>query len=294
MDGIAPALVTPFDEAGAVDERRLRRLVEWVEARGADFLVPCGTTGEAELLTPDERARVVATVVEAATVPVLAGTGRPGLRLTLDATARAADAGADAALVVTPFYYDHDRETVAAYYREVADEASIPVYLYAVPSHTGVRLAPETVGDLSEHDNVAGMKDSAGDLASLSLARAATAGADFDLLLGHGGVLAHGLAAGADGAVLALSNVAPEAVTIVAERWQRGEEAAARERSADLVALNRAITSEYGVPGLKYAMRQRGAPAGHPRRPHRPLDDPAAREHLDYLVAALEAGDGSR
>jgi 4-hydroxy-tetrahydrodipicolinate synthase len=288
MQGTGPPLVTPFDREGNVDEGALRDLVLWVEERGADFIVPCGSNSEAELMTADERARVVEIVAETASVPVLAGTGSPGFEETRQATSRASEAGADAALVVTPFYYGHDEATLEAYYEDLADAAEIPIYLYSVPAYTGVKLSPDLVGRLAEHPNVAGMKDSSGDLETFTLERRATADADFDLLVGSGSVLAHALEAGAEGGVLALSNIAPGSTAEIYERHQAGDREAAQELNDDLVALNKAITSGYSVPGLKYAMRQRGAPAGHPRRPHRPLEDESARADLEELIAPLD------
>jgi 4-hydroxy-tetrahydrodipicolinate synthase len=286
MDGTGPPLVTPFDANGDVDEAALEELVGWVEDRGVDFLVPCGSNSEAELMTAGERTRVNEVVCDAASVPVLAGTGSPGFRETLAATEAAADAGAEAALVVTPFYYGHDQETLEAYYRDLADDAPVPIYLYSVPAYTDVALAPETVGRLADHPNVAGMKDSSGNMERFTLTRRATATADFDLLVGSGSILAHAMDAGADGGVLALSNVAPAAASEVYERHRSGDTEGAHALNADLVELNRAITAEYSVPGLKYAMGERGAPAGHERRPHRPPDGDA-RERLDELVAGL-------
>ena len=287
MHGVGPPLVTPFAENGDVDDEKLRNLVAWVEDRGVDFLVPCGSNSEAELMTARERERVVATVVDEASVPVLAGTGNPGLRETRQATAAAAEVGADAALVVTPFYYDHDQEALAAYYRELADAASVPVYLYSVPGYTGVRLAPETVADLADHPNVVGMKDSSGDIGEFVRTHNRVA-ADFSHMIGSGGVLAQALDAGASGGVLALANVAPEGASAVFETHRDGgDPEQARNLNADLVDLNRAITAGYGVPGLKWAMRERGAPAGYPRSPHRE-PDPEAQEHLASLVAGLD------
>jgi len=286
MDGIGPPLVTPFDDDGDVCVERLRELVAWVESRGVDFLVPCGSNSEAELLTADERAQVIETVVDAASVPVLAGTGHPGLRETLDATARAAAAGADAALVVTPFYYDHDQAALADYYRAVADAAEIPVYLYSVPKYTGVRLAPETVAELATHPNVAGMKDSSGDLGVFVRTCRRTAAVDFDPMVGSGSVFAQALDAGATGGVLALANIAPERATSAFDT-HGDDPAAARAAAADLAELNHAVTAGHGVAGLKYAMRQRGAPAGQVRSPHQPVDDDA-RERLDALVDGLD------
>ncbi|SHG69232.1 dihydrodipicolinate synthase family protein [Halobaculum gomorrense] len=286
MHGTGPPLVTPFDADADLDEDALRDLVGWVEARGVDFLVPCGSNSEAELMTAEERARAIEIVAAEASVPVLAGTGSPGKRETLVATEAAADAGADAAFVVTPFYYGHDQSTLAAYYREVADAAAIPVYLYSVPVFTDVTLEPETVGRLAEHPNVAGMKDSSGDIAAFQRIRERTADADFDLMVGAGGVLGQALAAGGTGGVLALANVAPEATTAVYEASEAGDDEHARELTAACVELNHAVTADYGIPGLKYAMRQRGAPAGHARSPHRPVDEDA-RAALDDLLDEL-------
>lgn len=289
MKGIGPPLVTPFDEAGDVDHGTLRDLVDWVEARGVDFLVPCGSNGEAELLTAGERTAVIETVAERASVPVLAGTGNPGLRETLEATEAAAAAGADAALVVTPFYYPHDQDTLAAYYREVADEAGLPVYLYSVPAYTGVRLEPDTVGQLATHPNVAGVKDSHADISEFVRTRRRVADEDFDLLVGSASALAAALDAGATGGVLALANVAPEAIVDVYET-HRSDPRRARERNAALVELDHAVTAEFGVPGLKWVMRERGAPAGRPRSPHRPVG-PDGRERLRSLLADADLAD---
>ncbi|MFB6194504.1 MAG: dihydrodipicolinate synthase family protein [Halobaculum sp.] len=285
MHGVGPPLVTPFDENGAVDESRLRELVAWVEDRGVEFLVPCGSNSEAELMTADERARVIEVVTEAASVPVLAGTGSPGLRETTRATADAAAAGADAALVVTPFYYEHDQSALADYYRTLADRASIPIYLYSVPKYTDVRLDPETVATVATHENVAGMKDSSGDLGAFVRTHRRTADEAFDLLIGSGSLLAQALDAGATGGVLALANVAPEQATAVYE-IACDDPAAARDHGAALVELNHAVTAAYGIPGLKYAMRRRGAPAGYARSPHEAPDE-AARDRLDTLIDTL-------
>lgn len=285
MHGIGPPLVTPFTDDGAVDEAALRDLVSWVEPH-VDFLVPCGSNGEAAKMSLRERARVVEVVCDAAEVPVLAGTGHAGLRPTAEATRRAADDGADAALVVTPYYHDHDRATLSAYYRDLADEAALPVFLYSVPAYTGTRLDPETVADLAEYDGIAGMKDSSGDLGAFQRIRERTP-ESFDLLVGSGSVLAPALDCGADGGVLALANVAPEVRTVY-ERHRDGDDAGARALNRALVDLNHAVTEEYGIPGLKAGMRARGAPAGRPRRPHRTLSA-SERAHVERLVSEAEA-----
>ncbi len=286
MHGTGVPLLTPFDREGTLQEDYLRELVAWVQERGVDFIVPCGSNSEAELMSVDERARVVEIVVEEADVPVLAGTGHPGFHETLRQTNLAAAAGADAALVVTPFYYSHGDESMADYYRSIADESPLPVYLYSVPAYTKVVLSPEVVGELADHENIAGIKDSSGNLTRLQRERAYTEDAEFDLLVGSGGIYAAALDAGADGGVLGLANVAPERASEIYRLHQGGHSGQARQVNASLVELNRAVTSEYGIPGAKVAMTERGAPAGEPRSPHRPASEKVREEVIDLVAAA--------
>ncbi|MFC7156621.1 dihydrodipicolinate synthase family protein [Halomarina halobia] len=282
MHGTGVPLATPFDESGALDEESLSDLVEWVEARGADFLVPCGSTSEAPLMSPEERTRVIERVADEANAPVLAGTGYAGYAQTIAATETAAEAGADAALVVTPYYYPHAQSTLESYYRRLADESPLPIYLYSVPPFTRVTLEPKAAGALSEHENVVGMKDSSGDMTAFQRIHT-LAGDDFDLLVGAGSVYASALDAGASGGILALANVVPERASEVYRRHAAGDDDRARELNAALVELNRAVTERYGIPGLKAAMRDRGAPAGYARAPFERVDE-AARDELNGLV----------
>jgi len=282
MDGTGVPLVTPFQSDGTVDEKRLREVATWVVEQGVDFVVPCGSNGESELMTVDERARVVEVVSDAVSVPVLAGTGHPGFVETREQTRRAAEAGAAGALVVTPFYFTHDQAAFEKYYTRLADESEIPIYLYSVPKMTGVGLDPETVGTLAAHGNVRGLKDSAGDMVTFQRERR-LAGESFDLFIGSGSLFAQGLDGGADGGIMALANVVPDLTAKVYSLHREGDTAAARELGADLVELNQAITAQYGVAGVKAAMHHRGVDAGHVRSPHTPLST-AATEEVETLV----------
>lgn len=277
MHGIAPPLVTPFTADGDLDEDALRQLVGWLEDRGVHFLVPCGSTSEAELMTLEERRRVVEVVADEAAVPVLAGAGHPGYRETMAAIEAAAEVDTDGVMVVTPFYYNHDQATLAAYYGDLADESPLAVYLYSVPVFTDVILEPETVGALAHHPNIHGMKDSLGDLGAFIRTAGRTDRHDFDLFTGSTNLLAAGLHAGGAGAILALANLVPGAAAEVHER-HAAECDWAHERASDLVELNTAVVVEHGIPGLKWAMRERGAPAGYPRRPFAAPDGAATRE----------------
>ncbi|WP_254765819.1 dihydrodipicolinate synthase family protein [Salinilacihabitans rarus] len=287
MHGTGVPLATPFDDSGAVDHGALADLAGWLEAAGVDFLVPCGSTGEAPALSTDERVAVVETVAGATDLPILAGTGREGYEPTFETTRRAAEAGADAALVVSPSYYGVDDDALAAYYRDLADESPVPVYCYSVPKFTDHAIDPRTVESLADHPNVAGIKDSSGSLESVQRLVRFTAEADFSVLVGSGSVYAAALDAGVDGGVLALANAVPGRASEVFRRHRDGDGEGARALNASLVELNRAITARYGVPGVKAALSLRGLEAGRPRRPLSPVDDAAAREVEALLDAAL-------
>lgn len=290
MEGTGLPLVTPFGD-DAVDHEALQELVEWVEASGVDFIVPCGSNSEAPLMSAEERERVIETVCDAASVPVMAGTGHSGLPQTKRSTERAAEAGADAALVVTPYYFNHDQATLAAYYEDLADASPLPIYLYSVPAYTGTSLEPETVARLAVHENVCGIKDSSGDLVTFQRIRSRTAAGGFSLLVGNGAIYAHALDAGGDGGVLALANVVPELASEICDRHADGDHAAARALNRDLLELNHAVTIRYGVPGLKAAMRARDVPAGDVRRPHRPVGGEARLDLEELVDEALTAGE---
>lgn len=287
MKGSGVPIVTPFDDEGEVDTEKLRALVSWVIDAGIDFIVPCGSNGESELMTMQERTAVVETVVEESSVPVLAGTGHPGFAETNEQTELAAEAGADGALVVTPYYYTHNQATLEAYYRQVANNSDIPIYLYSVPSKTGIKLAPETVESLSAHENIHGMKDSSGDIMLLMREHRLTSD-DFELFIGNGSLYAQGLDIGTTGGILALANVVPELVGEIYQRHCDGNQDSARALNGDLIDLNQAITARYGVPGVKTAMRARNAPAGMLRSPFTPVEDDIRREIEDLVTAAVE------
>jgi 4-hydroxy-tetrahydrodipicolinate synthase/4-hydroxy-2-oxoglutarate aldolase len=282
MKGTGVPLVTPFDEDGEINEQKLRNLVNWVVDMGVDFIVPCGSNSEVELLTVEERAKVVEIVVESSAVPVMAGAGHPGFKETSQQVQLASQAGADSALVVTPFYYDYTQEELATYYRDIANESEIPIYLYSVPAFTDVELTPETVGKLSSHENIHGIKDSSGDIQNLQrLIRHSEK--SFNVLVGSGGVYAQALGVGAAGGVLALSNVAPDKANEIHSTISEGKLEKAYRLNRKLVDLNHAVTANYGVPGLKTEMRARGAPAGHVRRPFQPVSKKVA-DDIDNLI----------
>jgi 4-hydroxy-2-oxoglutarate aldolase len=287
LSGIFPPIVTPFHD-GEVDVEALAFNVQKWNATGVAGYVALGSTGEFVHLAAEERARVIDTVLQhaGADKPVLAGTGALSTPETMRLTRRAADLGADAILVVTPFYYTAQMtdEALRQHYAAVADASPIPVFLYNVPAFTHLNMAVETVARLAEHPNVAGIKDSSGNVDQLTRIIHDTPD-NFIVLSGAAGVLHPALTVGADGAILGLSNVVPELSVEVFGLTRRGDHAAARQRQALLTGLLRAF-APYGISGIKAALDMRGYRGAQPRPPLMPLDGAGRAAIASALRAA--------
>jgi 4-hydroxy-tetrahydrodipicolinate synthase len=249
------ALVTPFDERGRIDETALRRLVEWQVKCGIDGVVPCGTTGEGATLDDDEHRRVIATVVEAAggRVPVVAGCGSNDTRRTVEAATRAADAGADALLVVTPYYNKPNRSGMIAHYRAVTEAASRPVVVYNVPSRTGQNLGADLTLALAEIPGLSGVKEASGDLDQIASILAGRP-EGFAVLSGDDPLALATVALGGDGVVSVVSNEAPREMSVMIASALEGNLTRARELHFRLLPLMRANFVETNPVPVKTAM----------------------------------------
>ncbi|MFQ5593231.1 MAG: dihydrodipicolinate synthase family protein [Anaerolineae bacterium] len=287
LTGIFPPIITPFRD-GEVDIEALAFNIQKWNGTGLAGYVPLGSTGEFVHLTPAERERVIATVREHAAPDkaVIAGTGSLSTAEATRLTRRAGELGADAAMVVTPFYYTSQMTDAAlrAHYTAVADASPIPILLYNVPIFTHLNMAVETVARLAEHPNIAGMKDSSGNVDQLTQIVHSTP-ADFILLSGAAGVVHPALTIGADGAILAVSNVVPELCVEIYDLVKANDHAMVRRRQAVLGAVNRAI-SRYGIGGYKFAMELCGYRGGRPRPPLLPPDEVGRQAIRAALVAA--------
>src|SRR5688572_8050416 len=270
--GIYTPIVTPFDANGEVDPKGLVTNVDRYLKSPLTGLVVLGSNGEAAQLEDDEADRVIGIVRERVPAgrPLLVGTGRESTRATIAACRRAAAIGADAVMARTPSFYKPQMTSDAfvRHYTEVADASPAPVLLYNVTMYTGVNLLADAVEQLSEHENIAGLKDSGNDMLQLSdyLSRAKPG---FTILAGAAPTLFSAAALGAHGAVLALAGIAPELCvelfTLVTNR--RMDEARGLQRR--LMPVARAIGPIYGVPGLKAALDLVGLTGGVPRPPLR-------------------------
>jgi 4-hydroxy-2-oxoglutarate aldolase len=289
LGGVFAPVVSTFDAgSGGLDGAAFRRNVRAHLGAGLAGVVVAGSSGEAALLDEDERRTLVAWARDAAgAAPVIAGVGAESTRATVRRAREAAEAGADLVLVVAPHYYGRRMtdEALYAHFAAVADASPRPVLLYNIPVYAHLVLSPALVARLSAHPNVAGMKDSAGDLATL--ARYAEArGPGFALLTGHAGTLEAALGVGLDGAILAAALFAPaHALALVAaHRAGRREEAAAAQ--AALLPLARDIVAALGPAGLKCAMDLCGLAGGTPRPPLRSCDAEERRQVAAALAAA--------
>lgn len=280
LSGIFPPIVTPFQN-GEVDTKALAFNVQKWNETGLAGYVALGSTGEFVHLTPAERDQVIATVREHAAPgkAVIAGTGSLFTEETIKLTQRAGKLGADAAMVVTPFYYKSQMTDAAlrAHYTAVADVSPIPILMYNVPPLTQLNMAVETIARLAEHSNIIGIKDSSGNVDQLTQIVHSTPD-DFILLSGAAGVLHPALTIGSDGGILAISNVVPELCVEIYDLVQAGEHATARERQAVLGTVHRGV-SRHGIGGYKAAMEMRSYRGGRPRLPLLP-PDAAAREAI--------------
>ncbi|HEX9726834.1 MAG TPA: dihydrodipicolinate synthase family protein [Vicinamibacteria bacterium] len=272
LNGIIAPIPTSFDEREDLALDRLTENIErWSQSRLSGFAV-LGSTGEFVYLAREEKERVLGRAREAipADRVLLAGTGCESTRETIALTRFAAKAGADLALVVTPAYYKRGMkpEVLRAHYFEVAENSPIPVVLYNIPGFTGLNLSAELVVELAAHSNIVGIKDSSGDLPQLQeICRLAPD--DFAVLTGAGSLLLASLVAGARGAILAVANVVPDLCVDLVEAFQRGDLARARTLQHHLSPINKVVTFDYGVAGLKSLLDQIGFYGGPPRRPLR-------------------------
>lgn len=289
LQGIFAPIPTPFDERGAILMDRLEaNCKRWLQTplRG---LVVGGSNGEFPFLSIDERVAFVAQVRRLVGSPrlVIAGSGMEATHETIEVTQRMADAGADAAIVVTPSYYRGrmDGPTLVAHYLEVAERSPIPILLYNVPANTAVDLPAEAVIELSQHPRIIGIKDSGGDLVKFSR-MVAESKPGFQVLAGSAGFYLAVLAVGGVGAVAALANVGAEAMDSLHQAYREGRHEAAASIQARLQPINAAVTSRFGVAGLKAAMDLLGMYGGPPRRPLRPLSESDRAAVRQALVRA--------
>jgi len=240
LRGSIVALITPMDAEGGIDDASLKRLVDFHVAAGTQAIVSVGTTGESATLDETEHCQVIARTVELAAgrVPVIAGTGANSTREAITLTRCAKEAGADAALLVTPYYNKPTQEGLYLHHRAVAEAVDIPQILYNVPGRTACDMLPETAGRLSEIENIVGLKEASGDLKRVAILRAAC-GEGFALYSGDDATTCDFLLLGGDGVISVTANLAPRLMQAMCQAALAGDRAGARALDQRLAALHR-------------------------------------------------------
>ncbi len=283
LRGSLVALVTPFKN-GQVDVDTLKKLVEWHIEQGTHGLVPVGTTGESPTLTHEEHEMVVTETVKAAAgrVPVVAGAGSNNTAESLRHMKHAKAVGADAALVVTPYYNKPTQEGLYAHFATLHDAVELPIVIYNIPPRSVVDMSPKTMGELAKLPRIIGVKDATGDLSRVSQQRI-TCGVDFLQISGEDAT-AHGFnAQGGVGCISVTANVAPALCSALQSACLAGDYAKALEIQDRLMPLHQAVFTEPGLVGVKFAMAELGLCSDEVRLPLTPLTEGTK----DLLRAAL-------
>ncbi len=267
IEGVLPALITPFTKDNRVDKDGIRQNIEYLIERGVSGVVPCGTTGEAATLSIKEHEKVIEYAVEFSSVPVVAGTGSNNTTEALELTKFAKDAGADAALLITPYYNKPNDSGMLKHFMAIAEGVDIPIIIYNVPSRTGINLKPELTAKLAKISNIVGIKEASGSLDQITRIIELTKGEDFTVLSGDDGLTLPILSIGGTGVISVVANVAPKLVVSMVEAFQNGDREKARELHLALAPLIRAMFLETNPIPVKKAVELIGLPAGNLRLP---------------------------
>ena len=271
--GMATALVTPMNEQG-VDYEAFGRLIDFQIEQGINALVAVGTTGENATLEPWEQKEVIRFCVErtAGRVPVIAGTGTNNTEHVLANTKAACEVGADAVLVVTPYYNKATQNGLIQHFTTVADASTVPVILYNVPGRTGCNLLPKTVAKLAQHPNIVAIKEATGNMAQM-VELAARCGDLLDIYSGEDALTVPFISMGAAGTISVLSNVVPKEATEMAQKALAGDFAAASKLQCKLLSLTNALFSEVNPIPAKAAVSAMGFGEDYLRLPLTPMED---------------------
>jgi 4-hydroxy-tetrahydrodipicolinate synthase len=283
IEGVLPALITPFTKDNRVDKDGIRQNIEFLVDGGVSGVVPCGTTGEAATLSIKEHEKVIEYAVEFSSVPVVAGTGSNNTTEALELTKYAQDAGADAVLLITPYYNKPNDSGMLKHFMTIAESVDIPIIIYNVPSRTGINLKPELTAKLAKVSNIVGIKEASGSLDQITRIFELTKGEDFAVLSGDDGLTLPILSIGGTGVISVVANVAPKLVVSMIEAFRNGDWEKARELHLTLAPLIRAMFLETNPIPVKKAVELIGLPAGNLRLPLAPI----STDNEKKLKAAL-------
>ena len=283
FEGAATALITPLTEAG-IDYAAFGRLIDMQIEGGIDALVICGTTGESSTLTDDEHREAIAFAVRQAKgrVPIIAGTGSNDTAYAVSLTKEACEVGADAVLVVTPYYNKATQKGLVRMFSTIADASTKPIILYNVPSRTGVNIEPKTYLALAEHPRIAAIKEANGNLSKI-VETAALVGDKLDIYSGNDDQIVPVLSLGGKGVISVLSNLLPRETSLMCHAYMRGDVRLARDMQLRYLPLVNALFSEVNPIPVKAAMAAMGYCEEYYRLPLTPMEE----EHKEVLLGLM-------
>lgn len=286
LKGIFPPLPTSFDAGETLAPEKIRENIRSLSRFDLSGFLILGSNGELVMLTEEEKIQAFHAAREAipAEKLMLAGTGGQSTTETIRLTREAARAGADGVLVLNPFYYKGlmTRQALVAHYHAVAEASEIPVIIYNMPGNSGMDMDADTILAISGHPNIVGLKDSGGNVVKLG-AIAGRAEAGFQVLAGSAGFLLPALAVGAVGGILALANIAPAQCLDIFKAYHNKDLDTARSLQQQMIPVNAAVTSKWGVPALKAAMDHIGLYGGPARKPILPLEEGIKKQLIELL-----------
>jgi 4-hydroxy-tetrahydrodipicolinate synthase len=274
MEGIIPAMLTPFTKNGDLDLDGLKKNVDFLIENGVSQIMCLGSTGEAATLTRQECVKVTEATVKASNgrVPIMAGTGATSTREVIERSKEAKSAGADSVMIVTPFYEIPSQDGLLKHYTSIAEAVDVPICLYNIPPHTQVEIAPETLEKLADIDNIVALKDSSGNLSYFAEVMRRV-GDTMSILTGGDDITLPCFALGCHGAILALVNIAPRMVVDLFQANQQKDREKSLEIFFKLLPVARAISVPQNFPApVKESVNMLGRPAGPARSPILPLD----------------------
>ena len=281
--GVIPALITPFTADNQIDVEGFRSNIEFTIKGGVSAIVPCGTTGESATLSAAEHMHVTDIAIDVSTVPVIAGTGSNNTAEAVEYTKHAADAGAAAVLIITPYYNKPTQAGLKAHFETIADAVDIPIVLYNVPSRTSVDMSVSTIADLAKHPNIIAIKEATGDMGKATEILSKTKDDDFILLSGDDVATLPLMSIGAAGVISVIANILPGKMVEMVNAFESGNLKKASSLHYEMAPLMKALFIETNPAPIKTAAQLSGHAAGGLRLPLVPLQP----SNLEILVAEL-------
>jgi 4-hydroxy-tetrahydrodipicolinate synthase len=287
-EGVIPPITTPMDQNGNIEYDDLRSHIKRLEDAGVHGIIPCGSTGERATLTQSEHERVIETTVDAADTPVLAGTGASSTQEAINLSKHAADVGADGILVIYPYYSWPSNKHVVHHYEAIADAVDVPLVIYNIPKRTARNLEPDATVRLASHPNIAGIKESAGDINQIYELLQRTRDMDFEVLSGYDSQALSTLTLGGTGITSVAANVFPRTVCGLYDAVQSGDLERGRELHEEILEIETAMNLQTIPVAVKAALDIVGVHGPHVRPPLYEASE-ETREELESFITARDS-----